>query len=338
MANWGLIGAATALAPQQTLDEIVAGRIAEQERQRKAEEAAIEMAAKKLKMSLDTDANRRENVSNERGGEYLKIAQGQEGRAAQKFGMETADRERDKAFEAGLDAPTLRRVNLTRLGLNEPEQRPMVVGKNLVDPSGKVLFSAPEDTPATQQRRTQWIEVSGEGGKRVKRLVDMNTGDVIREEASPDRPVSAKESEQYGLAKTIEDKIDEIIRLGDETKWAGVGPLGIGTLKGYAKQFGFGDDRGAQLRAKIANLRGIVAKERGGSAFTPTEWQMLDAYMADQNQGGDVNRIKLKEFKDFLVKKRQAQFGPDALRPIPSHGGAPSQKLSAEELIRKYGG
>jgi hypothetical protein len=90
---------------------------------------------------------------------------------------------------------------------------------------------------------------------------------------------------------------------------AGVGGLGFGSTAGFfAKNFGWGTEQGETNRNIISNVKGTIAKLRGGTSFTPNEQALLEAYTPTINDSDMVIRTKLKNLTDFIAEKKKNLF------------------------------
>lgn len=151
--------------------------------------------------------------------------------------------------------------------------------------------------------------------------------------------LSAAQQQDLSDMKLLSDQATQTLQMGAEQKWAGVGGLGQGSLSAFMlKNFGRGSAEGGKLRAAIGNIRGYIAKLRGGTSFTPNEQRLLDTYTPGINSDPKDIIAKLQQLQDFLVKKAEALVttttaNPNdivgAMRsnlsapvaPVPSHGG-----------------
>jgi hypothetical protein len=134
---------------------------------------------------------------------------------------------------------------------------------------------------------------------------------------------------------TISKMIEDTDQHGDKINWKGVGGIMTGGLRGFmSKQFGAGTPEEADLRSKIGNIKGTIAKLRGGAAFTPSELEMLETYTPTINDHPSLIKSKLNglrqwlKFQDDSIKE---QFDID-----DPNNGIP--KMTAEQLLKKYGG
>lgn len=97
------------------------------------------------------------------------------------------------------------------------------------------------------------------------------------------------------------------VALGDKTQWAGVGGLGRGTVSQFtAKNFGLGSPEGQELRNYIGQIKGTIAKLRGGTSFTPNEQRLLDTYTPGIDDDQMVIKAKVKSLFEFIDAKRAA--------------------------------
>ena len=102
---------------------------------------------------------------------------------------------------------------------------------------------------------------------------------------------------------TVSNLINDILAYGKSGSLPGVGAFGAGTLMSLGAQLGFGSDEGQQVRALIGNIKGTIAKLRGGTSFTTNEEKLLNTYTPAINDSSEVALNKLRLLQDFIVQK-----------------------------------
>ena len=101
----------------------------------------------------------------------------------------------------------------------------------------------------------------------------------------------------------------------------GVGGLGVGTIKqSLFKTLGVGSAEGGQVRAIMGNLKGTLAKLRGGTSFTENEQRLLDTYVPGINESTPSILSKLTALKTFLASKKTSLVGAAQERGVPPTG------------------
>jgi hypothetical protein len=110
----------------------------------------------------------------------------------------------------------------------------------------------------------------------------------------------------------------KMLALGDRLKWEGTGGMGYGSAANFiAKNFGVGSPEAQELRSYIGNIKGTIAKLRGGTAFSANEEKLLDTYTPGIDDSPMVIKSKTKLLNDFIDSKRTATKGSGA----PAGGG-----------------
>ena len=88
----------------------------------------------------------------------------------------------------------------------------------------------------------------------------------------------------------------------------------VGFLRGPVESaalriFGKGNARDAQVRALIGNIKGTVAKLRGGTSFTVNEEKLLASYVPNINESTESVLAKAAGLKAYLESKKGAITG-----------------------------
>lgn len=143
--------------------------------------------------------------------------------------------------------------------------------------------------------------------------------------------LTAGQQEDLATMATVQDLGKQLIELGDRTKWNGVGGMMAGSIGGFgAKNFGMGTGEAVQLRSLIGNIKGTIAKLRGGTSFTPNEQRLLDTYTPGQDESPLSIKNKMIGLQSFIDTKRKntMQFaGADMPDPVASHETAASKPV-----------
>lgn len=132
----------------------------------------------------------------------------------------------------------------------------------------------------------------GGGGAVVSGLVDASG-----------KPIKLSAAQQSSIAdwNTLGDLTSQTIALGEQIGFSGTGGGGQGTIAQFmAKNFGTGSQEEEQLRNLIGNIKGTLAKARGGTSFTPNEQKLLDSYTPGINDSATVLRAKLASLQSFI--------------------------------------
>lgn len=115
--------------------------------------------------------------------------------------------------------------------------------------------------------------------------------------------LTAGQQDDIAQMNTVSNLINDILAYGKSGSLPGVGAFGAGTLMSLGAQLGFGSDEGQQVRALIGNIKGTIAKLRGGTSFTTNEEKLLNTYTPAINDSSEVALNKLRLLQDFIVQK-----------------------------------
>jgi hypothetical protein len=159
--------------------------------------------------------------------------------------------------------------------------------------------------------------------------------------------LTAGQQQELEKVMTVSDLATQIMTIGDESKWEGVGAGYQGTMGDVASQWGMGDPKAMSLRNKIANLYGAIAAMRAGLTLTEGEKKLLDRYTPDINDGDAKLRQKLVDLQTFAETKRQnmlriaggnvgAAPGAVTVQPPPKPGAAPVVTTSGAAPVSRY--
>ncbi len=142
-----------------------------------------------------------------------------------------------------------------------------------------------------------------------------NNGNVVRtipKGIDPNRttpgvtPLSAGQKEEIATGNVLAQMADQALTLGEKIKWSGIGGLGRGSISQFgAKQFGLGTSEEQDLKNLIGNIKGTIAKLRGGTSFTTNEQALLDTYVPGINDSPLVLKSKLNSLKQFVKNKNE---------------------------------
>lgn len=94
------------------------------------------------------------------------------------------------------------------------------------------------------------------------------------------------------------DKMDEITELKGAVGFF-TGPVESVALK----LFGQGNERDAEVRAMIGNVKAQLAKLRGGTSFTANEQKLLESYVPSINESPESIVAKVRALRTYLSSK-----------------------------------
>lgn len=117
----------------------------------------------------------------------------------------------------------------------------------------------------------------------------------------------AAQIEDLATMDTASQLAQQALDLGQRTGFAGTGGLFTGSLKQYAAMtLGVGSKEAQDLRNLIGNIKGTIAKLRGGTSFTENEEALLNSYVPTINDSSLVISSKLQSLQSFISLKRNA--------------------------------
>lgn len=107
--------------------------------------------------------------------------------------------------------------------------------------------------------------------------------------------------------QTLGTQIADLENLAADGILEGIGGLYTGSAKQFAfKNFSIGSEEGGQVRTIIGNIKGQIAKLRGGTSFTANEEKLLDSYVPGINETTKSVLNKIQSLKSFLQSKQDA--------------------------------
>jgi hypothetical protein len=306
MSGWGLVGSRTASAPLETLEELIAGQAMKDEAMRKQAIEQRKLSQDDARIGID---RQRAGYEGERVGlDYGKFDADQKLKAKEQQDFDNLITEAAKSQPWLVPVLKARKMAGVSVSTQDAAMSPEAQHtQNLGDDAAKAAAAAAA-TAATDARRL----------KDAKDLKATPSYDDLhpKPNAGP-KPVAIPSNVKMKRAdmQTIAKMVDSVEALGDKIQWKGVGSTGFGSglLRGlYKSTTGRGSNEEASLRTEIGNIKGTIAKLRGGAAFTPSEMQMLETYVP--TIGEDPSSIKTKlqglrqwiKFQDDSIKE---QFG-----------------------------
>src|SRR3990167_2336454 len=109
------------------------------------------------------------------------------------------------------------------------------------------------------------------------------------------------QKEDLTTLDTVSGLATQALSLGLKTGFSGTGGFYTGSLSQFlAKNLGTGSKEGQDLRNLIGNIKGTVAKLRGGTSFTTNEEKLLDSYVPTINDSALVIQSKLEGLQKFI--------------------------------------
>lgn len=139
--------------------------------------------------------------------------------------------------------------------------------------------------------------------------------------------LSAGQQDDLAQMDTVAQQINQILDYNNDGKLEGVG-FGTGPMGGLlTKIFGSGSEEAKSVRALIGNIKGTIAKLRGGTSFTANEEKLLDSYVPTINESPASVINKLSLLNQFIVNKKRNLVSTAQERGVPN---------KEEDLRTKY--
>lgn len=168
---------------------------------------------------------------------------------------------------------------------------------------------------ASANRANKGGGVSGSGGTLEEQIADLK--------------LSTGQKSDLVDIDTLQEQIASLQSLAD-SGLEGIGGFGLGTGKQLLfSQLGIGSEGGAKARTTIGNIKGQIAKLRGGTSFTANEEKLLNSYVPGINETQASIVAKLSGLNSFLDSKKNAI--------IRVGGGIVNEQITRPEDLRtKY--
>ena len=119
--------------------------------------------------------------------------------------------------------------------------------------------------------------------------------------------LTGAQQEDIGNMNTVNALIDNVLKYNENGQLEGVGGLFKGSIESFfTKTFGTGSEEAKNVRALLGNIRGTIAKLRGGTSFTANEEKLLNTYVPTINESTASIISKLTGLKQFIAIKNNA--------------------------------
>lgn len=121
------------------------------------------------------------------------------------------------------------------------------------------------------------------------------------------------DAETKKVAQTYMDTKMLAAPLANKDEIKGVGGFGTGSIQSFlAKNLGYGTAEEETNRNIIGQIKGAIAKMRGGTSFTPNEEALLDSYTPTINDSDLVVKTKLQNLNTFIDNHYKMVTGLEA--------------------------
>lgn len=150
---------------------------------------------------------------------------------------------------------------------------------------------------ANLQHTNRLGEIGAEGAQQ--RLTDAAKPGAIGPK------LSTTQQDDIATMDTVASLGNRVLMRGTQTQWAGVGGMKQGSIAQFGQRnFGTGSPEDQKLRNDIGNIKGTLARLRGGTSFTPNEQKLLDTYTPDIDDDPKMIQAKLESLQDFIKDKK----------------------------------
>lgn len=200
-----------------------------------------------------------------------------------------------------------------------------------------------ENSIATQKIKTSTLTGTGlspeaeavlNGTLRLEDLTPTTKGRIAGELSAAGYKslpkLSSAQQEDLATMATVRGQIGQLEAFNKDGQLEGVGAFGLGSLKSLLAQIGLSSEEGMSVRALMGNIKGTLAKLRGGTSFTVNEEKLLDTYTPSINDNPAVIVNKMALLKDFIDSKEQN------LRAFSVERVLPKETNQIEDLRTKY--
>jgi len=173
-----------------------------------------------------------------------------------------------------------------------------------------------ENSIATQKIKTSTLTGTGlspeaeavlNGTLRLEDLTPTTKGRIAGELSAAGYKslpkLSSAQQEDLATMATVRGQIGQLEAFNKDGQLEGVGAFGLGSLKSLLAQIGLSSEEGMSVRALMGNIKGTLAKLRGGTSFTVNEEKLLDTYTPSINDNPAVIVNKMALLKDFINSK-----------------------------------
>src|SRR3990167_206914 len=130
--------------------------------------------------------------------------------------------------------------------------------------------------------------------------------------------LSSSQQDDLALMDTTAGQINQILNYNKDGKSEGVGFVSGPIRQGLIKMFGKGSEEAKNVQVLISNIKGTIAKLRGGTSFTPNEEKLLASYTPNINESSASVINKLNLLNDFINNKKYNLFNFAQERGVPS--------------------
>lgn len=320
MAGWGLVGAATARAPQETLEELVAERIAAAEAQRKQQAEALKQQLDVGRFGLESERVGIDRRGADRADQYLGIAQEQDTRAGQKFATDQTYTSEDRALEAARRAEQAAAVGSAPAHLR-PTLNFRRIGLGDVSPRDAAMTPQAQDDAALKLRQTAPPR-QGNGGATTPA-------------PRPARPLSAIEA---GKISELNTSLNDLKTLREALGTTGAeSKIGAWLPNVVTEMTGIGAEAKAK-QATIDRVKQVIGKALEGGVLRKEDEMKYEKILPTVGDPPENAKAKLDGLEAAIRQRLETQMqalddaGYDVSRfqsRMSSAGSSPREAMEA---------
>ena len=126
---------------------------------------------------------------------------------------------------------------------------------------------------------------------------------------------SATEREAIQAGAGTLSNIANLLKMGDDIGWQGVGPTGGARNLAY-KLLGVGSEAEDNLRVELQKVRSDIMFGSGGKQLTPSEQKVAAGYLTDIYTNPKAARSRLLQVQQLFERAQARRMG----RPVPTPG------------------
>lgn len=184
-------------------------------------------------------------------------------------------------------------------------------GTTFITPEGNTISVSPEAAAVLN------------GTLRIEDLTPTVRGKIAAEltaagyQSGP--KLSTGQQEDIASMDTVSQLLSKIVSYNSDGKLEGVG-FGTGSIgAAMTKVFGSGSEEAQDVRALIGNVKGTIAKLRGGTSFTANEQKLLESYVPSINENAKSVLNKAKNLQEFIATKKADTLSSASSRGVPAN-------------------
>jgi len=119
---------------------------------------------------------------------------------------------------------------------------------------------------------------------------------------------SATEREAIQTGQNTLDNIDQLITMGDEIGWKGIGPTG-GLKNLQYKLLGIGSQAEDDFRVELQKIRADIMFGSGGKQLTTSEQKVAAGYLSDIYTNPSAARSRMAQVREILARAQARRTG-----------------------------